>query len=138
MIEEDFINTYEFSEHGFVFREFLALLFSVLYKIERGFVVDPKTNSIIKDINWHVIIPVAHIESDIELMILFREIDKKIEKANDNIEISNLHNLAAQTLTDLDEVLEEREIPEEFNSEVVLTVLVQEIIEHLELASKSK
>ncbi len=32
-IEIDFIKTYRFFEHGFVFREFIALIFSALYKI---------------------------------------------------------------------------------------------------------
>ncbi len=135
-IEKDFNAVYRYSGKGFAFREFMALLFSALYKIESGIVVDSATNSIVEDVKWYNFIPIDHIESEIELMILFHIIDQEIVDAKHGIEISNLHSLAAHTLTDLDNALEDMEIL--FNSEVVLTVLIQEIISHLELASKSK
>lgn len=127
-IEVDFIRTYSFSEYGFVFREFIALIFSALYRIDAGIVVDAKTNSIVEDEKWYIFSPISNTESEIELMYLFRKIDVAIMGAEENANKNFLHNLATQTLTELDIVLEDMEIPSDFNSEVFLTVLIQEIV----------
>jgi hypothetical protein len=137
-IENEFINVYEFSNYGFTFREFMALIFSALYKIEPAIVVDEVTNSINENEIWHNFIPIAYIKSEIEFAFLLQKIDNAIVKANNHIypnnDIGYLHDLAANTLTNLDIALEDMKIP--FNSEVVLTVLIREIICHLELASE--
>lgn len=127
-IEVDFMRTYSFSRYGFIFREFIALIFSALYRIDAGIVVDAETNSVVKDEKWHFFIPVSNIESEIELMYLFRRIDVAIMEAEENENKNFLHNLATQTLTELDTALEDMKIPSDFNSEVFLTVLIQEIV----------
>ena len=127
-IEVDFIRTYSFSGYGFVFREFIALIFSALYRIDTGIVVDAITNSIVKDEKWYIFIPISNTESKIELMYLFRKIDVAIMEAEENENKNFLHNLATQTLTELDIALEDMKIPSDFNSEVFLTVLIQEIV----------
>ncbi len=61
-------------------------------------------------------------------MCLFRKIDNAIVEAEENESKNFLHSLATQTLTELDTALEDMKIPSDFNSEVFLTVLIQEIV----------